>query len=357
MTDATPDAPAEKPWVEVYSSRDFPGWLAQERIALALTTYQAGKLFLIGLAPDGKLSVFERTFSRCLGLWSDGQTLWMSSKFQLWRFENVLRPGQFHQGYDRLYVPRAAHTTGDLDVHDLAVEASGRVVFVSTRFNCLATLSPRDSFAPLWRPPFVSQLVPEDRCHLNGLAVHEGRARYVTAVAASDVVDGWRDRRRDGGLLIDVTSGRALAERLSMPHSPRVYRERIWLCDSGSGRLGSVPLEGGSFEPLAFAPGYLRGLAFAGELAIVGLSGPREAKTFGGLPLDDELAARRAEPRCGLHVIDLATGDTLHWLRIEGLVSEIYDVAVLPGVVRPMALGLKTDEIEHLLSVDETQTL
>jgi uncharacterized protein (TIGR03032 family) len=192
---------------------------------------------------------------------------------------------------------------------------------------------------------------------LNGLAAHEGRARYVTAVAASDVVDGWRDRRRDGGLLIDVTSGRALAERLSMPHSPRVYRERIWLCDSGSGRLGSVPLEGGSFEPLAFAPGYLRGLAFAGELAIVGLSGPREAKTFGGLPLDDELAARRAEPRCGLHVIDLATGDTLHWLRIEGLVSEIYDVAVLPGVVRPMALGLKTDEIEHLLSVDETQTL
>src|SRR5579871_6993584 len=123
---------AEEPWLEVTSSRQFPGWLADHRCSLAFTTYQAGKLFLLGRNPQGQLAVFERTFNRCMGLWGDGQTLWISSLYQLWRFENVLKPGQLHQGCDRLYIPRTGHTTGDLDVHDVVVEASGRLVFINT---------------------------------------------------------------------------------------------------------------------------------------------------------------------------------------------------------------------------------
>ena len=107
----------------------------------------------------------------------------------------------------------------------------------------------------------------------------------------------------------------------------------------------------GRFEPLAFCPGYLRGLAFVGDYAVVGLSRPRHDKTFGGLPLEDELAKRGADARCGLLVIDLRTGDAPHWLRVEGLVRELYDVAVLPGVTRPMALGFKTDEIKRVIAV------
>ena len=121
-------------------------------LPLAFTTYQAGKLLLLGLQPDGRLAVFERTFNRCMGLHGDSQTLWMSSLSQLWRFENVLAPGELYNGGDRLYVPRVGYTTGDLDIHDIAVEASGRVVFVNTRFGCLATLSEQSSFTPLWRP-------------------------------------------------------------------------------------------------------------------------------------------------------------------------------------------------------------
>src|SRR5581483_236175 len=176
----------------------------------AFSTYQTGKLFLVGRKADGQLAVFERTFNRCMGLWSDGQTLWLSSLYQLWRFENALAAGQTHDGHDRLYVPRAGYTTGDLDVHDLAVEASGRLVFVNTRFGCLATLSERVSFAPLWRPPFLSRLVAEDRCHLNGLALADGRACYVTVVSTSDAIDGWRDRRRDGGCVLAAPSGEAV---------------------------------------------------------------------------------------------------------------------------------------------------
>jgi uncharacterized protein (TIGR03032 family) len=349
---------AEDPWIEVTSTRQFPAWLAEQRIGLGFTTYQAGKLFLLGRHPDGRLSVFERTFNRCMGLWGDGQTLWMSSLYQLWRFENVLAPGELYNGHDRLYVPRVGYTTGDLDVHDLAVDAGGRVLFVNTRFSCLATLSERASFTPLWRPPFISKLAAEDRCHLNGLAMEEGHPRYMTAVNTSDVADGWRDRRRDGGVVVDLRSNQVISSGLSMPHSPRVHQGRLLLLNSGTGYLGSVDLAGGTFQPLTFCPGYLRGLAFSGDYAIVGLSGPRHDRTtFGGLALDEELAAHGASPRCGLYVIDLRSGDVVHWVRVEGMVSELYDVVVLPGVVRPMALGFKSDEIQRLLTIGSAGAL
>jgi uncharacterized protein (TIGR03032 family) len=354
---AAPAVPREEPWVQAYYSSDLFGWLSDQRISLAFTTYQTGKLFLIGRRAGGQVSIFERTFNRCMGLWTDGQTMWLSSLYQLWCFVNVLRPGQSHEGHDALYVPRAGYTTGNLDAHDIVVEASGRVVFVNTKFGCLATLSEYDSFTPLWRPAFLSGLVPEDRCHLNGVAVEDGRVRYVTAVSTSDVVDGWRDRRRDGGVVIDVRTGALVASGLSMPHSPRVYRGQLWLLNSGTGELGFIDRTAGKFEPVAFCPGYLRGLAFVGDYAVVGLSRPRHDKTFGGLPLQERLAAKDAEARSGLHVIDLHSGATAHWMRIEGMVSELYDVAVLPGVVRPMALGFVSDEIQRLLTMSEADTL
>jgi uncharacterized protein (TIGR03032 family) len=358
-----PLPPADQPWVEASVSRDFPGWLAEQRVGLAFSTYQAGKLFLIGQSPKGTISVFERTFNRCMGLCATEQSLWMSSLYTLWRFENALAAGENYQGYDRLYVPRVGYTTGDLDIHDIVVEDSGRVVFVNTKFNCLATVSERFSFTPLWRPAFVSKLAAEDRCHLNGLAAVPGERGvsapryYVTAVADSDVVDAWRDRRADGGVVVEVREDRIVARGLSMPHSPRWYRGRLWLHNSGTGFFGHMDLECGEFVPLTFCPGYLRGLAFVGNYAVVGLSRPRHDKTFGGLQLEDNLKQRKAEARCGLHVIDLASGDTVHWLRLEGMVSELYDVVALPGAVRPMALGFKSDEIQRLLRVDQAAEL
>lgn len=340
----------------VESSRHFPAWLAGAGVSLAFSTYQTGKLFLVGLKASGELSIFERTFNRCMGLWSDGQTLWMSAAFQLWRFENALAPGQWQDGFDRLFVPRVGFTTGDIDVHDVAVDGEGRVLFVNTLFSCLATTSETASFRPLWRPPFVSRLAAENRCHLNGLALEDGRARYATAAAACDVADGWRERRRDGGVLLDVATGETVLSGLCMPHSPRVHAGRLWLLDSGNGFLGRVDRARGAFEPVAFCPGYARGLAFAGDYAVVGLSKPREA-TFSGLPLSQNLAARGAVARCGLSVLDLRTGDALHWLRLEGVVEELYDVVVLPKVVRPTALGFKTDEIRHTVTCEGEPTL
>ena len=351
----TPSAEAA-PKLEITTSPHFAEWLAEAQTSLAFTTYQAGKLFLVGLHDDGRLSIFERTFERCMGLCAAGATLYMSARYQLWRFEDALGPDEAHEGYDRVYVPQVAYTTGDLDIHDIAMDGAGEAVFVATLFGCLARPSATHSLAPLWKPPFLSRLAAEDRCHLNGLAMVDGRPRYVTALSTSDVAEGWREHRRDGGCVIDLHSDAVVISGLSMPHSPRWYRGRLWLHDSGSGRFGAVDLEAGRFEPVAFCPGYLRGLDFAGDFAVVGLSLPRRSKALSGLALDEELARKDLEPRCAVCVIDLRTGETAHWLRLEGIVEELYDVVALQGVRRPMAIGLKTDEISRVITVAESGT-
>ncbi len=361
---------APQPQLELNTSRQFTAWLAEQSVSLAFTTYQAGKVFWIGRQPSGKLSVFERTFERCMGLWTSQSTLYLSTLYQLWRFENALEPGQQHQGYDCLYVPQVGYVTGDLDVHDLGVLDSSSstelrppspwqqvngpdpLVFVNTLFGCLATVSSTHSFKPLWQPPFISRLAAEDRCHLNGLAMRNGEPAYVTAVSQSDVADGWRDRRRDGGCVIDVASHEILCTGLAMPHSPRWYQDRLWVLNSGQGEFGYIDLDEGKFQPVTFCPGYLRGCAFSGNFAILGLSKPRDNKTFSGLPLDDRLAEKDAVARCGLLVVDLRTGDIVHWLRIEGIVTELYDVCVIPQVRQPMAIGFQTDEIRRVLSME-----
>jgi uncharacterized protein (TIGR03032 family) len=348
-----------QPELEIAGSRQFSSWLAEQRASVAFTTYQAGKLFLVGLQESGQLSIFERTFSRCMGLCThfSANTLWMSSLYQLWRFENALPAERSHEGYDRLYVPQVGYTTGDLDIHDIAVDKNGNVIFVNTLFSCLATTSDRQSFEPLWRPAFITKLAAEDRCHLNGLAMVDGKPAYVTVVSESDAAGGWRDHRTDGGCVIDVESGEIVLQGLSMPHSPRVYQGKLWLLNSGTGEFGWVDPEKGVFEPVAFCPGYARGLAFVGAFAVIGASKPRDEVSFRGLELDDRLKTKKTESRCGLFIVDLRTGDCVHWLRLDGIVKELYDVVVLEDVIRPMALGFKSDEIRRTITIGERETI
>lgn len=350
MTEASPETSP----LEILTSRQFNAWMAEQRASLIFTTYQAGKIFFIGLKPPaGTLSVHERTFNRCMGLYATPDTLYLSTLYQLWRFDNALMNGEIHQDHDRLFVPQVAYTTGDIDIHDVAVDKYGRIIFVATLFSCLATVSEAYSFIPLWKPKFITKLAAEDRCHLSGLAMENGEPRYVTAVSQSDIHEGWREHRKNGGLLIDVKTNEIVLLGLSMPHSPRMYQNKLWLINSGTGEFGFADLQKGIFEPVAFCPGYARGLTFLNDFAILGLSKCRENRTFSGLKLDDRLREKNTEARCGLQVVHLKTGDVLHTLNLTGIIRELYDVAVLPGVIRPMALGLKTDEIRRTLMVGE----
>lgn len=285
---------------------------------------------------------------------ADAQTLWTSSLFQLWRFENALPPGQAApDGYDRLYVPQCGFTTGDVDAHDIALDANQRPIFINTLFSCIAAPSETHSFRVLWKPPFITRLAAEDRCHLNGLAMRDGAPAFVTAVSTTDVHEGWREHRRDGGVVLDVASGEIIARGLSMPHSPRLHGGELYVLNSGAGEFGRIDLASGAFEPLCFCPGYARGLSIVENFAVIGLSTCRENRTFSGLPLDNALARKHVAPRCGLLIVDLRTGDVVHSLTISGVLRELYDVVALPRVRMPSALGFKTEEIRRTLTIEE----
>jgi uncharacterized protein (TIGR03032 family) len=333
------DAAGRKtPGIEFSASRNFRRWMTETGSALGFTTYQGGGLVMLGVKADGFLERSVYPFDRCMGMACDEGALWVASRFQLWRFSNNLSPSEAGAGYARAYRPRVAYVTGDIDVHEVAIDGAGRPVFVNTAFSCLATVSDRASFEPLWRPSFVSRLAAEDRCHLNGLALRDGAPAFVTAFARSDLAEGWRDRRRDGGLVIDVASGEAVAEGLSMPHSPRWRDDRLWVLNSGEGSFGRIDLATGRFEEIAMLPGYPRGLAFVGRYAVVGLSKPREA-AFTGLRLQERLTAAGAAPRCGLRVIDLDSGDVVHGVDLTGQVGELFDVSVFEGAPRVALAG------------------
>ncbi|CAN7250668.1 TIGR03032 family protein [Aminobacter aminovorans] len=339
------------PLFTVNTSRGFTAWLKQQDTSLAVTTYQVGKLFFFGVQPDGKLWVFNRNVGRCLGLAIRDNDLWVTGDTQIFKFVNAFEPGQkSSEGHDALFVPQVGYFTGDLDAHDLVIGSDGELVFANTLFNCLATVSSCFSFTPLWQPPFISRMAAEDRCHLNGVAIRDGKPAFVTAVANSDTFDGWRDQRQNGGIVIEIESGKIVCSGLSMPHSPRWHRERLWVHNSGTGEFGWVDLTTNMFNPTCFCPGYLRGLSFIGNFAVMGLSKPRDNKTFSGLALDQRLNTRKMEPRCGLYVVNLDSGDIVHSLTIEGVVSELYDVAVIPGKAQPAALGPMGSEIRRTLS-------
>lgn len=325
-------------------------------IGLAVTSYQSGLLYMLGRNPEtGGLNVHQTPILRPMGLAHapDG-ALVLAAGFHLIRFVNALEPNQrANQIFDVCYVPRTVNITGELDAHDVGLDAAGRAVFVNTRFNCLATVSNHYSFEEVWRPPFISALVDEDRCHLNGLAMRDGEPAYVTAVSRSDTIDGWRDRRADGGVVIGVKTGEVVCAGLSMPHSPRLHDGKLWLLNSGTGEFGFVdlPKDGGMgrFEPVAFCPGFLRGLAFAGHYAFVGLSRPRY-KRFEGLALEERLKAADSEPWCGVQIIDLERGSCVDWFRIDSDVAELYDLAVIPGAVCPMAVSPGSPEAASVVS-------
>ena len=340
--------------VKYSASPGLAQFLRAQGVSFAFSSYQSGRFYLVGQNPKGGIMINERFFQKAMGISViTKNTIVLATLAQIHRFENTLAPEQkINHTYDVCYVPRVSYTTGALDAHDVGMDIDGRLIFVTTRFNCLATTSQSRSFKPIWKPPFISGIVEEDRCHLNGLAMDKGRPAYVTAVSRSDTIDGWRDRRSDGGIVMEVPSGKIVCEGLSMPHSPRVYNGKLYVLNSGTGELGWVDPKAEpkqAFKPIAFCPGFVRGLSFHGKYAFVGLSRPRYER-FEGLELDTRLKKADSEPWTGVQIIDLDTGRVAQWLRLDGPVAELYDTATIPGVRTPMSIGFMSGDIANLIT-------
>jgi uncharacterized protein (TIGR03032 family) len=331
MSTAVPSP--EPPTLASVHTPGLPGLLRQLGISVLVSTYQAGKLVILR-AEGNTLNTHFRGFNKPMGLAAQGGRLAIGTALEIWEFHDVPAvaarrdpPGK----HDACFLPRRSHTTGDIQIHEMAW-AGDELWFVNTRFSCLCTRDDRHSFVPRWRPPFITALAPQDRCHLNGLAVVDGLPRLATALGASDALAGWRDRKRDGGVLIDIPSGEVIVRGLSMPHSPRWYAGRLWVLDSGSGGLGVIDPRAGRYEPVAMMPGFTRGLDFVGNYAFVGLSEVRESAIFSGIAIAERPVSERW---CGLAVLDLAAGEVIEFVRFQGGVQEVFAVQVLPGVRFP----------------------
>src|SRR5262245_35692827 len=371
---AAVNPPPPPPAVEFhYTQTDsVPALLNQLRASLLVTTYQANKLLVVRAAGGG-LSTLVRTFDQPMRLAVDRRRMSLRTRNQIWLLHNApdiaprLEPAGQH---DACFLPRSCHVTGDIRGHEIAwgrskgqesgvrnqesritpdpsLPTPDELWIVNTRFSCLCTLDPAYSFVPRWRPPFVTALAADDRCHLNGLALVDGQPKYVTALGETDTVGGWRPNKAHGGCLIDIPSGEVVARGLSMPHSPRLHEGRLWLLESGTGRLLLTDAATGRSETVAELPGFTRGLAIHGPYAFIGLSKIRETSTFGGLPI----AERLENLKCGVAVVDLRRGVVVGFLEFQTAVEEIFAVQVLPGLRFPEVLGFQQETIQHTFVV------
>lgn len=330
------------------ATNNFASLLAKSGSSVLVTTYQTGRLLVLR-ERDGELNTHLRSFESPMGLAHRDGRLAMGTKSQVWTFTDMprlarsLEPKGHH---DAAFAPRSVHFTGDIRVHDLAW-AGGELWAVATRFSTLVTFDGHNSFVPRWRPPFITELAPEDRCHLNGMCVIDDRVRYVTMLGTSNEAGGWRPDKAHGGAIMDVESGEFVATGLSMPHSPRWYQGKLWVLESGEGGLCTVDLASGKVTTVARLPGFTRGVAFIGRYALVGLSEVREANTFGGLPL----TARLENRECGVWIVDTETGETMGYLRFDDAVEEIFEVALLPGIRFPDVLEPGAPELLNAFAV------
>lgn len=307
------------------------------------------RLMFVGRDRDGGIRVSEHRFDAVAGIAADaGRTLHVASNWQLWRLDDALADqpeSDDGAGHDRLFLPQSAHTTGFLGSYDLAIGGDGRPLFTSTVGNCVGTLSPRLSFTAVWRPPFVSALGGGDRCHLTGLALEDGELAYVTSASTSDVPDGWRDAPHDAGVVVDARSNEILSAGLALPHSPRLWRDRLLVASGGTGELLAIDPANGARELVVPIPGLARGLAVVGDHALLGCSQLPSDSFYAGAPIGEQDGLRH-----GLVVVDLVRGTVVEELQLLGASGEVIALDVLTDTVLP-GLGAAPGGLTEQLSI------
>jgi len=315
-------------------SDSLPALLEQLSLSVLISTYQTGHLVTVS-GRNGRLALSFNQFERAMGIAVKTGTIAVCARKEVWFLRNapdiaakLQPPGQ----HDACFLARSAHFTDDIHAHE-AAWVGGEFWIVNTLFSCLCSLHPHYSFAPRWRPSFISALRPEDRCHLNGLAVVDDQPRYVTALSESDTPSGWRATKHRSGCLIDVRSGAPVARELCLPHSPRVDGDRIYFLHSGNGDLAIAATLTGKVESVARVPGVARGLAIHNGYAFIGLSKARPSLEW--VPIVEH----RDKLRCGLWVVNLKTGTVAAHLEFPAGVEEIFDVQLLPGILSPHVSG------------------
>lgn len=330
-------APSAGTAFESSFTSSFVELLEKSGSSVAITTYKSGHLILASALDKAIHTSFE-SFGKPMGLAFQGNKLSIGLNASVASFLNfpelAARFTNTKPAPDNVFVSRKSYSTGDVAIHEMEYDLEGRLVFANTKFSCLSVLSDDFSFVPIWKPKFITGYAPEDRCHLNGLAMVDGRPKYVSALSQTNTAGGWREKKGTSGVLIDVDTDEVILEGLSMPHSPTVYQGKLWYMESGKGTLSFLDLKTKQTTEVSTLPGFTRGLAFIGKYALVGLSQVRES-VFKDLPVTNSASERN----CGVWVVDIDSGEQVGFLKFEKAIQEIFDVKVLPGMKSPKMIA------------------
>jgi uncharacterized protein (TIGR03032 family) len=333
-------------------STSLPQLLLSLRCTIVMSTYQAGKLILISATDNEHLIQLPRTFGHAMAIGVGGNKMAVASCDEVIVLANNpdLAKGYPKQPgvYDGFFTPRATYYTGHIAVHGLAWGTEG-LWAVNTVFSCLSIIDENFSFHPMWKPPFITSLAPEDRCHLNGMALEHGRPLYATALGTGDARESWRTAIPSGGVLIHLLSNEIVLNDLSMPHSPRLHNGTLYMLLSATGEVIAVDPERGYFDVIQKINGFVRGLAVFGDHLFVGVSRLRKkSSTFGKLTL----AAHALWS--GMVVIHIPSGNIVGEVRFLSSVDEIFDIQILPGLRRPGILNTIDDTFRMALTTPAT---
>jgi len=306
---------------------------------IVISTYQAGKVIFINAKDRNSLNQTPVTFKKPMGIALMDNKMAIATLDELHLFSNSESLAKnfpySEKSFDALYLPRATYYCGETDLHDLHF-AKGGLWAVNTKFSCISSYDINYSFTPRWKPPFITSLVPLDKCHLNGMATIDNVPAFATALGRQDVAGSWRKNITNGGVLMKVPSGEVVLENLAMPHSPRMIDGELYLLQSASGEIIKCDVENKSFEVIYKIPGFIRGLASYKNYIFVGQSKIRKkSKTFNKLPVAE------MSDFSGIIIIDLNTKQKVGEIRYKSTVEEIFDVQIMPKVMNP---GLITNE-------------
>lgn len=304
--------------------------------SLALSRRPSG-VAILGVS-DGKPTLAACLLPRTMGLAAAGSRLAIATTRDVTVFANEPTLAPLYPDrpdhYDGIFVPRISYHTAYCDLHDMVFDKNV-LLAVNTRFNCLSVIDGFFNFTPIWQPPFLDGFTSEDCCHLNGMAFGEGKVCYVTMLGRSTEPGGWRKGMADGGLLMEISTGRVVCEGLSMPHSPRVIDGRLYVLEGGKGDLLEIDPATGARRVVATLPGFTHGLAAYKGILFVGLSKLRQKRGPQGLPIE----ARGAELMAGVAAVEPQSGRILGVLEFKTGTDEIFDLQVLPAIRRAQILA------------------
>ena len=245
--------------------------------------------------------------------------------------------------------PVADNKTYNSSLNILGVCGIGNPLQIILLFSSIIKLDENYSFNPVWTPPQIDKITSEDRCHLNGMAMLNGKPKYATAFNNGNTPQSWRDSITSSGVIYDIEKNKIICSGLPMPHTPRIFNDKLYVLLSATGELVKIDTDNGTYDVIVKIGGFVRGMSLHKDYLFIGLSKLRKnSSTFGKLDF-----AKHAN-QAGIVIVHLPTKSIAGKINYLNSLDEIYDIHILKDKKRPNILNTLNDDYKDGLTLPQT---